>query len=105
MTTPLIRTYIDWDDTLGADPTHNFTIDARARMRDTIMTPLMVTRGRSLDFSSDAIGQLTFSIKAGRAPGCYPRQVLMTPGLVGYWHLGEATGTAAADIAGGKAGT
>src|SRR5436305_386267 len=31
--------------------------------------------------------------------------VAQTPGLVGYWRLGEATGTAACDAAGGDNGT
>src|SRR3954452_17489132 len=42
---------------------------------------------------------------AATARADYPGSVLSTPGLQSYWRLGEASGTFAADAAGGAAGT
>src|SRR5512137_220102 len=101
-TFPTLRVYIDWDGL--ASSTHDFTADARANMTGKVSEPFTIERGRSLDFSGDAKGRLTFRIPVGRPNGSYARTVLTTAGLVGYWPLGESWGTVAADSAGADGG-
>jgi hypothetical protein len=99
---PALRVYIDWDNLASA--THDFTADTRADMTGKVAEPFRITRGRSLDFTGDARGRLTFRIPVGKVDGSFARQLLTTSGLVGYWELGEASGTVAADSAGADKG-
>ena len=100
---PTLRVYVDWDRLDSAS--HDFTADARADMSGKVGEPLALTRGRSLDFTGDAKGQATFRIPVGKVNGSFARQMFATPGLVGYWPLGESAGPYALDSAGVKVGT
>jgi len=61
---------------------------------------VVATNGSGTTYGQDR----TFTT-AAQASTAYSRDVLATPGLQGYWRLGESTGTLAADAVGAHTGT
>jgi YD repeat-containing protein len=93
-------TKYEWD--LDGNGTYETSTGATATTTRSYPTATTVTVGLRVTDNEGATGTTTRSLTV-RGP--YNAAVSTTPGLIDYWRLGEASGTALADSVGGRTAT